>query len=169
MNGVRILIVAAALACCAPAIACIQASVDQLGWISGTWRGELFGAQAEEIWSEPAGGHMIGAFRLYGDEGPRVFEFFSISDDAESGHVMLRFKHLTPAGLEPWEKEAPLEFGLVSLEGQRAEFLAMSEEQTSVRKMTFVREGDDLKVIVEGEHENGESFEFTAAYTLYGK
>lgn len=144
-------------------------SVDDLGWMAGTWQGELFGSHAEERWSAPAGAHMLGVFHLWTDEKPSVYELLEISEsvnDAGERRVHLRFKHFHPGTIEPWEKEAPLEFLLSELDGQRALFTATSEEQRVVTSMEYRRHGDELRVHVIGEHDNDEAFDFTAEFTL---
>ena len=145
-----------------------DASIDDLGWISGAWQGELFGANAAERWSAPQGRHMIGVFHMWSDKGPSVYELLEIMEetDAETGEhrISLRFKHFNTGTLEPWEKDEPLEFRLTELDGQRALFTAASDEQRSVTSMEYRRAGDTLKVHVIGAHESGESFEFTAEF-----
>ena len=80
--------------------------------------------------------------------------------------MLLRFRHFHPGALEPWEKEDPLEFLLESVGDHRAVFKATSEEQRVVTSMVYSRQGDALTVNVEGEHEDGEAFAFTAHFDL---
>jgi hypothetical protein len=146
-----------------------RVSVDALGWMAGTWQGELFGSHAEERWSVPAGHHMLGVFRLWTDEGPGVYELLEISEsesDAGEPQVYLRFKHFNVGTLEPWEKDEPLEFLLSEYDTERALFLATSEEQRVVTSMEYRRQDDGMRVHVKGEHDNGEAFEFVAEFTL---
>ena len=145
-------------------------SIDDLSWITGTWRGELFGSHAEEHWSTPEGRHMLGVFHMWTNEGPGVYELLEIAEgvDPETGddRIFLRFKHFNVTTLEPWEKDKPLEFLLTKLDGQRALFTATSEEQRVVTSMEYYRENNKLRIHVKGEHDDGEAFEFTAEFQL---
>ena len=40
------------------------ATLENVKWLAGHWRGEAFGGITEEIWSPPLGGSMMCAFRL---------------------------------------------------------------------------------------------------------
>ena len=41
-----------------------DASIEDVAWIAGHWRGEAFGGITEEIWSPPMGKSIMGMFRL---------------------------------------------------------------------------------------------------------
>lgn len=141
-------------------------SIDELGFIAGTWRGELFGAQAEERWSEPEANHMVGLFRMWNAKGPTLYEICEFVERTEGGETQIhfRFKHINAIKLDLWEKDKPLEFRCADVEDQRAVFTATSDEQRAVTKMIFHREGDTLRITVHGEHDSGEAFAFTAEY-----
>jgi len=145
-------------------------TIDDLAWISGTWRGELFGSNAEERWTSPEAGHMLGVFRMWSDTGPGVYELLEIRQEPGEGEepagVFLRFKHFNPGTLEPWEPDKPLEFTLESADHQRAVFTATSKEQRQVTSMIYARQDDELRVSVEGEHDNGVAFAFVAEFRL---
>lgn len=163
------LLLTLAIAAVTPAIGA-PPTIDDLGWISGTWRGELFGSNAEERWTAPAANHMLGVFRMWNDEGPGVYELIEIRQELGEGdepaRVALRFKHFNPGTLESWEPDKPLEFALESVDGQRAVFTATSAEQRQVTSMIYSREDDELRVSVEGEHDNGVAFAFVAEFRL---
>ena len=42
----------------------LEPKLENIAWIAGTWHGEAFGGQTEEIWSEPSGGSMMASFKL---------------------------------------------------------------------------------------------------------
>ena len=48
------------------------ATLNNIEWLAGHWKGEAFGGIAEEIWSPPADGSMMFSFRLL-DKGEEVF------------------------------------------------------------------------------------------------
>jgi hypothetical protein len=63
-------------------------NVDELKWMVGTWKCEIWGGVFEETWLDPAGGTMQGVGRHL-REGETVFmEFMSIEKDADGTLVM---------------------------------------------------------------------------------
>ncbi len=130
----------------------IDATLADLDWLTGSWAGEGLGGKVEEHWSEPAGGTMIGMFRLVvSDDTTRVSEFLMI--EQEGDRVAYRFRHFGPRHV-PWEKEDPLVFDLVKLTDREAVF--HSSVQTNPKRLTYRRVGEDeLTVQVQGE-ENGQ-------------
>jgi len=146
-------------------------SIDQLGFIAGTWRGELFGEKIEEHWSQPEAYHMVGVFRMWNTQGPSLYELCEFvetpsPDTADVQEILLRFKHINAITLDQWETDKPLEFRCTDVTDQRAVFTATSKEQRAVTEMIYHRDEDVLRVMVKGEHDNGEAFEFTAEFEL---
>ena len=45
-----------------------QATLQDIAWISGYWRGEAFGGITEEMWSDPLGNSMMFSFKLVIDD-----------------------------------------------------------------------------------------------------
>ncbi len=133
-------------------------SLDDLAWIAGHWTGdvEALGGRADETWLGPAGGSMVGAFRLVSGGRARVYELLLIEQDAD-GDIYYRFKHIGP-GWEPWEEER-VEYLLTKLEGQHAFFESTSETPIPRVPMSvgYERTGDRLVVHVNGW--DGESFD----------
>ena len=166
MNRTTLLVLLASVILAPFAAAAPPDSIDDLGFISGSWRGELFGAHAAEHWSEPEANHMAGLFRMWNDQGPTLYEVLEmVETPSEDGPVIhFRFKHINAIKLDFWETDKPLEFRCTDLENQRAVFTATSDEQRAVTKMIFHREGDTLRITVHGEHDSGEAFAFTAEY-----
>lgn len=97
-----------------------EARVADLDWMVGSWRGEVGGSPVDEHWSPAAGGSMIGMFRWMGDDGPVLYEFFSIEEAPEG--VVLHLRHFEP-GLRGWEeKDAPMRLDLVEIGPAEATF-----------------------------------------------
>lgn len=78
-----------------------RAAVEDLAWLSGEWWGEALGGVAEEVWSGPAGGQMMGMFRLVRGGDVSFYEIFTLSDDG--GSLAIRLKHFGP-DLVGWEE-----------------------------------------------------------------
>ena len=111
------------------------ATADELSWLTGRWTGDGLGGTTEESWSAPAGGTMIGTFRLVKDGKPVFYELLTITQ-AERGLVM-RLKHFHP-DLTGWEeKDKFVDFLYVGSEGSRFRF----------EGLTFERNGDDAMTI----------------------
>lgn len=100
----RSLAAALALTLAAPsAMAQTPASpIDAAAWMVGRWTGEGLGGQAEENWSAPHGGQMVGHFALIKDGAPVFYEIMLI--DVQAGGLRLRVKHFNP-DFVGWEEK----------------------------------------------------------------
>ncbi|HNV72604.1 MAG TPA: DUF6265 family protein, partial [Candidatus Ozemobacteraceae bacterium] len=76
-----------------------SASLKDLRFLSGIWRGELHGGTIEEQWSDPLGVCMMGMFRFVKDGKPRFYEFMTLEETGAG--LELRIKHFHP-GLLGW-------------------------------------------------------------------
>lgn len=91
--------------------------VTELAWLAGNWKGAFDqGPTCEEIWSAPAGGSIMGMFRLFKGEQPTLWEFLLIEPEAEG--AVLRFHHFLP-GYKRME-EQPLAFRLTEASDKHA-------------------------------------------------
>lgn len=90
-----------------------EASIDDVSWLSGNWVAEAFGGLAEDIWSDPAGGAMVGMFRSVTGGEVNFYEIFTISETEKT--LILRLKHFN-ADLTGWEeKNETQDFQLVKI------------------------------------------------------
>ena len=141
-----------------------RASLADLAWLSGTWQGSMSGQQAEETWSTPAAGGMMGMFRLWDAKKVAVYEFLLLEEDQHGLH--LRFRHIGP-GHRAWEKEGPLEFKLTSAREGLFVFESPNPAQTPTRVTYALPDAGKLIVTVETVREGrtGDSFDvvFTRA------
>jgi Domain of unknown function (DUF6265) len=113
-----ILSVVALLATAAPDSQPVR--IDSVAWLAGSWKGEAFGGEVEEIWSPPAGGMMMGMFRLL-DKGKVAFsEFEQIVE--KDNLLVFKVKHFTPAFVGWEEKEKAVEFRLLSAQEKELQF-----------------------------------------------
>jgi hypothetical protein len=97
-----------------------EATIADAAWIAGHWAGEAFGGIGEEIWSKPAGGSMMGMYRIVKDGAVGFYEFLTISE-MDSSRV-LRLKHFH-ADLKGWEeKDDMVTFPLVKIDDDNAYF-----------------------------------------------
>jgi len=98
-----------------------------MAWLAGRWTGEGLGGVSEEIWSPPAGGAMIGVYRLLKEGKPLFYELLLLVE--ENGSLNLKLKHFNP-DLTGWEEKGDfVDFPLVALEGSAAHFDGLTFER----------------------------------------
>jgi hypothetical protein len=108
-----------------------KAQIADLAWLAGRWIGEGLGGTMDEVWSEPAGGAMVGYFRLVRDGKPVFYEIMTLLESENS--VEMRLKHVNP-DMTGWEEKAGyVTFRLVRQDATGAYF----------EGLTFKREGAD--------------------------
>ena len=99
------------------------ATLDQLAWLAGTWRGDGLGAPAAEIYSSPQAGQIAGYFlQEDGKGGVRFYELVQIVQRGAS--LAYRVRHFN-ADLTGWEDAkggVAVDFPLVAIEGDSIYF-----------------------------------------------
>jgi hypothetical protein len=130
------------------------ASLTDMHWLVGHWSGPAFGGTCEEVWSAPAGGAMMGMFRLVTGEKTVFYEFLTLTQEGET--LSLQLKHFHP-NLTGWEeKDEKVVFPLVGMGPNAAHFEGMS----------FHQEGDDrITIYLAMRQKEGGMQEATFAYT----
>ncbi len=139
----------------------IQATIEDLAWISGRWVGTHGSDEIEETWGQVMGGGMMGMFRAIGAGHPRFYELITM--DVEGDGLVCRFRHFN-RDMTGWEeKDAPLELDLVSVREGDALFLRRGKE----RWMTYRLEGPDRLIVffeAEGQaHDPDDEYRFARA------
>jgi len=105
----------------------ISATISDVMWIAGHWKGEALGGIVEELWSLPLGGSMMGSFKLVSEREVNFYELQTISE--ESGSLVFRLKHFGNQ-LDGWEeKEKPEDQVLIKLTDSRAYFDGITFEK----------------------------------------
>ena len=96
------------------------ASIKDVAWLAGNWKGEGLGGIVEESWSPALGGTMMGMFRLVNDDKVNFYELMVLEES--EGSLVLRVKHFS-SEFEAWEeKEESLSFPLVRVGDKQAFF-----------------------------------------------
>lgn len=128
------------------------ARIADVAFLSGHWIGEGLGGCAEEMMASPAGGQIMGMFRLMKADGAlNFYEFYQIA--AQDGSLILRIKHFNP-DLTGWEeKNDRIEFPLVAIEGTTAYFSGL----------TFSRDGEKFHSAVTIDGQGVAGFDMRAA------
>lgn len=110
-----------------------KANIQQVGWITGQWKGEAFGAFVEENWSAPKGGSMMASFRMISDGKVKFYELEIIREINDS--LILELKHFTNE-LKGWEtKDETIAFPLVEITQTAIYFDGMTFKKISENEM----------------------------------
>jgi hypothetical protein len=129
-----------------PAIAISQEKqlspkLENISWIAGTWHGEAFGGQTEEIWSEPSGGSMMATFKLINESKVTFYEIEIIREIENT--LILQLRHFGP-NLKGWEtKDETVYFPLKEITENKVVFEGMTFEKISKSEMNVYVDIDD--------------------------
>ena len=103
-----------------------SASIQDMAWLSGHWRGKGFGGIVEEAWTPPLGKSMMGMFRFLRDGQLSFMEIVMLKEEA--GSLVLKVKHFTSEFVAWEDKEGSIDFPLVRLEPRKAYFNGLTIE-----------------------------------------
>jgi len=132
-----------------------EASIADIDWIEGHWRGEAFGGFTEEIWSPPVVGVMMGMFRHIDGRKKEITFYELMSIEEIQGTIILKIRHFDKL-LHAWEeKEQPLIFHLVKVEENKIYFDNVTFENVNE---------NEINVYVVIEEDEGESTEVSFNY-----
>jgi hypothetical protein len=112
------------------------ATLDDMKWLVGHWKGTGLGGVSEEIWAEPAGGVMMGMYRLVVNGKPSFYEFIHLAE--ERGSLVMKLKHFN-ADLTAWEeRDRFVTFRLVKLGLNEAYFSGLTFRRSVDRLQIFL-------------------------------
>lgn len=123
------------------------ATISELSWIQGSWQGEAFGGQTEEIWSAPSAGSMMGMFKLISEGEISFYELMTIVE--KDGSLLLRIKHFDK-DMNGWEeKDTSVEFPLVDKKRNAVYFDGLTFKKIADRQMNvYVNiEGEEVEFV----------------------
>jgi len=121
------------------------ASIADVAWIAGSWRGPAFGGICDEIWSPPEGNNMVGMFRLVKDGKTVFYELMTIVE--ENNSLVMKLKHFN-SSLNGWEeKDVSQNFPIVKIGLTEAFFSGLT-----YRKLT----DGSLQIFVAMKEKSGE-------------
>ncbi|MEL7472316.1 MAG: DUF6265 family protein [Planctomycetota bacterium] len=125
-------------------------TLSDFDWLEGHWLADLGnGVTAEEYWSAPVAGSVMGMYRQMKDDQTTLYELVTIehTDDPDHPGPTLHIRHFNP-GLVPWasEKDGPLVCPCREVEPDRAVFGA--PERTGIRSFLYERDDDRLTVTI---------------------
>ncbi|OBX25633.1 hypothetical protein A9996_09325 [Gelidibacter algens] len=122
----------------------LEPKLERIKWIAGNWKGEAFGGQTEENWSEPSAGSMMATFKLIENDKVVFYEIVIIREVENS--LILQLKHFG-SDLKGWEtKDETVDFPLKEITENKVVFEGMTFEKLSANEMT---------IYVDIKHDNG--------------
>ena len=128
-----------------------KATLADVSWIQGHWKGEAFGGITEEIWSPPLGGSMMFSFKLVADGKVVFYEFGGIREIDET--LLLEFKHFH-GNFKGWEeKDETQHYRLVKITPNKVFFEGFTFEKISDSEI-------NLYVVIEQEKGKSEEVKF---------
>lgn len=111
----------------------LEPKLENVAWISGNWKGEAFGGQTEEIWSEPSGGSMMATFKLINNGKVSFYEIEIIREIENT--LILQLKHFNN-DLKGWEtKDETIDFPLEKITPNKVVFSGTTFEKVSDYEM----------------------------------
>lgn len=123
-----------------PAMAAAPASLKDLSFIAGHWRGEMSGGVLEEVWLPAEGESMYSLFRMVGGGKTRFTEFQALEQRGTT--VVLLLRHFEPGLIAKEDKDKPLVWDLEEIGANRALF----HQQGTTTLLEYIRQGDELTV-----------------------
>ncbi|HEV7383012.1 MAG TPA: DUF6265 family protein [Dyadobacter sp.] len=126
-----------------------KASVNDLGFMTGTWQVKHEWGDMEEFWGAPIGNSMVSSFRCVKDGKPVFYEFVVI--EQEEDVPVMKLRHFNPGSIGWEEKDAPLEYPLISLTDKKAVFEARDKK---VRLIYSIIAGK-MEVVLEEQNKDG--------------
>ena len=126
-----------------------KATLDDVQWITGHWRGEALGGIAEEIWSPPMGESMMFSFRLVNKDKVSFYEIGHIIQVDST--LLMQLKHFN-GDLKGWEtKDETVDFKLVMLEKDKVFFEGLTMEkvnQNEMRVYVLIEESENPQELI---------------------
>jgi len=112
-----------------------KASLKEVSWIQGHWKGEAFGGITEEIWSPPLGDSMMFVFKLVVNGKVRFYEVGGIRQVEET--LLLQLKHFSD-DFKGWEeKEETVDLKLIKITKNKVYFDGFTIERIDENELNF--------------------------------
>jgi len=94
-------------------------TLADFAWLAGRWQGAWGPRVAQEVWTAPKAGVMLGTFQLAAGDKTLVLEMFTLVEGPDG--IQFHLRHFTPA-LIAWEKPGPTVLNLTSVDAKSAVF-----------------------------------------------
>jgi Domain of unknown function (DUF6265) len=86
-------------------------TLADFAWLTGRWQGVWGPRIAQQVWTSPKAGVMLGTFQLAENDKTLVLELFTIVEDSDG--IKFHLRHFTPS-LVAWEKPGPTALNLMN-------------------------------------------------------
>jgi len=93
--------------------------LSDFAWLEGRWRADWGPRVAEQVWTAPKAGMMLGDFRVTENDKVLVIELFTLVE--KPGGINFYIRHFTPE-LVPWEKSDATLLNLANAEAKKFDF-----------------------------------------------
>ena len=93
--------------------------LSDFAWLEGHWHADWGPRIAEQVWTSPKAGVMLGDFRVIENDKVLVIELFTLVE--KTGAINFYVRHFTPE-LVPWEKSDATLLNLASAEAKKFDF-----------------------------------------------
>jgi uncharacterized protein DUF6265 len=94
-------------------------TLAEFAWLAGRWQGSWGPRVAQQVWTSPKAGVMMGTFQLAENDKTLVLELFTVVDEPEG--IKFHLRHFTPS-LVAWEKPGPTVLNLASADSKSIVF-----------------------------------------------
>ena len=111
------------------------ARLTDFAWLTGTWRGAGLGGVNEETWSAPAGGALMGMYRLIKDDRVVFYELLTLVHSGDSLLITLRHFHPDLRGWE--ERDETVRMPFIKKEGGKFFFDGLTMEPAANGALTI--------------------------------
>ncbi len=120
-----------------------KATLKDIEWLAGNWKGEAFGGQFEENWSKPSAGSMLFNFKLVADGKVVFYELGHIIEKDKT--LLYQIKHFD-SNLKGWEeKDQSEDFRFIKKEKNRMYFDHFTFEKVSDNEVNLYAYFEDSK------------------------
>lgn len=111
------------------------ATLADVAWLTGSWKGTAFGNSFEEVWNPASAGSMVGMFKVFDEkDGVSFYELMLLVEHDDS--LVLKVKHFTEDFVAWEDKPDYISFPLVKLEQNAIHFSGLSFYKDGQNKIT---------------------------------
>lgn len=113
-----------------------KVALADLAWLAGRWQGSWGPRVAQQVWTAPKAGVMMGTFQLAENDKTLVLELFTVVEGSDG--IKFHLRHFTPS-LVAWEKPGPT---VLNLESADAKSIVFENPLDGQPKRTIIRRVD---------------------------
>ena len=109
-----------------------SATLQDVKWLSGNWKGTSPFGICQENWDEPSGKTMMFCFKLISDNKVSFYEFGQIIEKDKT--IEMQIRHFS-SDLKPWEESMPEIFNFIKTEDNKLYFDGITYEKIGDKTM----------------------------------